>query len=196
MESSSIETNIDPNNITHRSTASVRQNEMFTSTNRDSSGWSCLLDWQYVRATVHYKRDDKVQNICRQSHCRNSRWIRSIQWQYVTKEFNPADDTSRGKWIQSFKKKDKWLNGPWFLWKPIAEWPTELLNCQTIPVDDPGVKSETVLNAVLLEESIVAQSMFTQEMHRVVLKAYQEILWQRCVYFVWNHVHVKKRRRE
>jgi hypothetical protein len=74
------------------------------------------------------------------------------QWKYIASELNPADDASRGKWIQSFKNDDKWLNGPSFLWKSMDEWPSELSIDQEMPDDDPEIKNEARINTVCVED--------------------------------------------
>ena len=71
---------------------------------------------------VLYKREDKIPQLCSLSHCRNSRRIRSNSVEIRDHRNESGDDAWRGKSIQSFEKKDKWLNGPAFLWKPIGEW--------------------------------------------------------------------------
>ena len=123
------------------------------------------------------------------------------QWIHVTTDLNPGDVASRGKSIQAFEKKDKWLNGPGFFWKSVGEWPSELLNYQTIRKDVPEVKAETALNAVILDESIVTLNKWIMHFSNwhILKKCTAWILGLReilgnGVFFVWNHV--KKRRRE
>ena len=118
------------------------------------------------------------------------------QWRYVTTEFNLGDDASRRKSIQSFEKKHKWLNGPGFLSTPIGEqWPTELLNHQTIRKDVPEVKEETVLNVVSLNESIVT-------FNKCIIHMSSWHILKKCTTWILdlkkmlgNGVYVKKRRR-
>ena len=40
------------------------------------------------------------------------------QWRYVNSEGNPADDASRGLTLDSIIFKNRWINGPDFLWEP------------------------------------------------------------------------------
>ena len=69
------------------------------------------------------------------------------QWRYVNTELNPADDASRGLDADSMLARDRWRNGPRFLWQGEDKWPSEpevsgLLN------KDPEVKREVTSRAV------------------------------------------------
>ena len=57
------------------------------------------------------------------------------QWRYVPSDDNPSDDGSRGKSVKEFVEKQRWINGPEFLWKPLKEKPDEQFS-----VDDNDVE--------------------------------------------------------
>ena len=63
------------------------------------------------------------------------------QWRYVDSERNPADDASRGLTVDSVIFKNRWINGPDYLWEPESRWPVQPV-AQT-PDDNPEIKKES-----------------------------------------------------
>ena len=63
------------------------------------------------------------------------------QWRYVDSERNPADDASRGLTVDSLISKNRWINGPDFLWEPESKWPVQPV--AQMPDDDPEIKRES-----------------------------------------------------
>ena len=47
------------------------------------------------------------------------------QWQHIRSELNPADCASQGIKPSQAEKLDRWSRCPEFLWKDVAEWPTQ-----------------------------------------------------------------------
>lgn len=70
------------------------------------------------------------------------------QWKYVNTKDNPADDASRGSKVNDLLTGSRWIEGPSFLWKSERYWPENIMEI-SIPADDPEVKSEFVVNAVV-----------------------------------------------
>ncbi|XP_078371484.1 uncharacterized protein LOC144655144 [Oculina patagonica] len=64
------------------------------------------------------------------------------QWKHVSGEKNPADDVSRGLTADVFLRRERWLTGPEFLWKPEYMWPMQSEALSVIPDEDPEVKTE------------------------------------------------------
>ena len=64
------------------------------------------------------------------------------QWKYMSSEANPADDASRGLAIGTVIKKNRWINGPDFLWQHESSWPAQPTTVKEIPDDDPEIKRE------------------------------------------------------
>ena len=61
---------------------------------------------------------------------------------------NPADDASRGLYVQNLIKNSRWWNGPDFLWKPlnkqsILDGPEPMY----IPLEDPEIKKISAMTA-------------------------------------------------
>ena len=75
------------------------------------------------------------------------------QWRYVPTDENPSDDGSRGLTVEEFVRNRRWINGPSFLWEPLAE---EEIKDETYQVDkdDPEVKKEKSIkvNAVNIKK--------------------------------------------
>ena len=47
-----------------------------------------------------------------------------FEWDYVTRDDNPADDGSKGLKLDTMmQKNDRWLKGPKFLWQDKSHWP-------------------------------------------------------------------------
>ena len=64
------------------------------------------------------------------------------QWKYVPTETNPSDDASRGLKVDTVKKKNRWFDGPDFLWSHESTWPVQLETTGQVTKDNPEVKSE------------------------------------------------------
>mgnify|MGYP000353277823 CR=1 FL=1 len=64
-----------------------------------------------------------------------------FQWRYVNSEGNPADDTSRGLTVDSIIFKNRWINGPDFLWEPESRWPVQPV--AQMSDDDPEIKRDS-----------------------------------------------------
>lgn len=71
------------------------------------------------------------------------------QWRYVGSKENPADEASRGMKAQDFLTGGRWLNGPEFLSKPEEEWPNLKGDCDVVSDDDPEVKRDLTVNAIV-----------------------------------------------
>nr|XP_057925588.1 uncharacterized protein LOC131127575 isoform X1 [Doryrhamphus excisus]XP_057925589.1 uncharacterized protein LOC131127575 isoform X1 [Doryrhamphus excisus] len=71
------------------------------------------------------------------------------QWRYVSSKENPADEASRGMRAEDFLKNRRWIIGPEFLWRPKEEWPKLEVDLDGVPVDDPEVKRNLMVNAVI-----------------------------------------------
>ena len=67
---------------------------------------------------------------------------RPDQWYYVDTCSNPADDASRGLSADEFIHKNRWINGPSFLWEAEDCWPRQPDIPAEIREDDPEVKKE------------------------------------------------------
>lgn len=63
------------------------------------------------------------------------------QWRYVNSEGNPADDASRGLTVDSIIFKNRWINGPDFLWEPESRWPVQPV--AQMSDDDPEIKRDS-----------------------------------------------------
>ena len=61
------------------------------------------------------------------------------QWRYVSTEHNPADDASRGLYVESLLKSKRWFNGPDFL-RTYIKKPTD--DEFTISNNDPELKKQ------------------------------------------------------
>ncbi|KAF7648847.1 hypothetical protein LDENG_00150750 [Lucifuga dentata] len=60
-------------------------------------------------------------------------------WRYVNSASNPADDITRGRTLLEITGKDRWAEGPAFLWLPPEHWPSSPL----IPSDGETEVTET-----------------------------------------------------
>ncbi len=74
------------------------------------------------------------------------------QWRYIHTSQNPADDASRGLKMNSFLTNRRWIEGPEFLWKTEEAWPVSSFDTG-IAADDPEVKKELTVNAVVIKNS-------------------------------------------
>lgn len=71
------------------------------------------------------------------------------QWRYVDTKRNPADEASRGVKVDYLLTSSRWIHGPDFLSKSEEEWPPNILDSTSISSDDPEVKGEVSVNAVI-----------------------------------------------
>ncbi|XP_078352443.1 uncharacterized protein LOC144637184 [Oculina patagonica] len=76
------------------------------------------------------------------------------QWKYVSSEANPADDASRGLAISTVIKKNRWINGPDFLWEHESSWPAQPTTVKEIPDDDPEIKREIRTHFIVSDAEI------------------------------------------
>ena len=67
---------------------------------------------------------------------------RPDQWNYVDTGSNPADDASRGLSAEELIHKNRWTNGPPFLWEAEDRWPKQPEIPVELKEDDPEVKRE------------------------------------------------------
>ncbi len=74
------------------------------------------------------------------------------QWRYVNTKDNPADDASRGRKVDDLVTGSRWIEGPSFLWKPERYWPESIMEIG-IPADDPEVKRDVTVNAVVAKDA-------------------------------------------
>ena len=72
------------------------------------------------------------------------------QWRYVPTDDNPSDDGSRGKTVEEFVEKQRWINGPDFLWQPIEKNPNE-----QFPVEDDDAEVKRAKPLKVNQASIV-----------------------------------------
>ncbi|XP_052407932.1 uncharacterized protein LOC127953079 [Carassius gibelio] len=79
------------------------------------------------------------------------------QWRYVPTSLNPADDASRGLKAENLVKQ-RWIEGPEFLWEPEEKWPT-FPGDTSITADDPEVKRCLTVNAILVDTNATSQLM-------------------------------------
>ena len=103
-------------------------------------------------------------------------------WKYIEAKYNPADDASRGINCDKVTEKDRWFQGPEFLWKALTEQPNE--NLIDISEDDPEVKKvrATLTIEINPKASIIARISKWTKAKKVI--AY-------CLRFIWN-VRCKK----
>ena len=64
------------------------------------------------------------------------------QWKHVGTKQNPADDASRGLSAEGLLTKNRWIQGPDFLWKSEDEWPSQQYSVLSVVENDPEVKRE------------------------------------------------------
>ncbi|XP_032387795.1 uncharacterized protein LOC116699370 [Etheostoma spectabile] len=71
------------------------------------------------------------------------------QWKYVGSKVNPAEEASRGLRAKEFLLSGKWVKGPDFLYSPGKDWPVSDMDLIAILEDDPEVKREASVNAIV-----------------------------------------------
>jgi hypothetical protein len=69
------------------------------------------------------------------------------QWRYLISKHNPADDASRGLHVEMFLNSKRWRKGPEFLEKPETQWPKVPEELSSIPLDDPEVRKDVIVNS-------------------------------------------------
>ena len=67
---------------------------------------------------------------------------RPDQWNYVNTGSKPADDVSRGLSPEELIHKNRWTNGPPFLWEAEDRWPKQPEIPVELKEDDREVKRE------------------------------------------------------
>ncbi|XP_049323488.1 uncharacterized protein LOC125783001 [Astyanax mexicanus] len=78
------------------------------------------------------------------------------QWRYIHTTQNPADDASRGLKVGKLLTNKRWLKGPDFLRTTKEEWPEVNLDLCIAP-EDPELKREHKINAVIIETNVTSQ---------------------------------------
>lgn len=73
---------------------------------------------------------------------------------------NPADEASRGLSAEEFLACERWLKGPVFLLRGEEEWPKTVMEQHLIPVDDPEVKKDPLVNAFVSHSPLNATKLF------------------------------------
>ncbi|XP_061569557.1 NACHT, LRR and PYD domains-containing protein 14-like [Cololabis saira] len=71
------------------------------------------------------------------------------QWKYVSTKINPADEASRGLTAEELLTNGRWIKGPEFLRLSESEWPVPDFEPAVIPADDPEVKKEPAVYAIV-----------------------------------------------
>ena len=71
------------------------------------------------------------------------------QWRFVDSKNNPADDASRGLSIESFYSSKGWLQGPEFLKKSEAQWPSIPKELGSLLPGDPEVRKEAIVTSIV-----------------------------------------------
>ena len=82
------------------------------------------------------------------------------QWRYVSSDENPADEASRGQEARLFVTNRRWLMGPSFLYLPAKQWPSDPSKNLPVPVDDPEVRREAVVAAVVAREDPIDRLLY------------------------------------
>ncbi len=76
------------------------------------------------------------------------------QWRYVSTNYNPADEASRGMNAEKFLEYSRWIHGPEFLWFTEESWlKQESVDSYLLSKDDPEVKGEIVTYVTVLKET-------------------------------------------
>ena len=75
---------------------------------------------------------------------------------------NPDDDASRGLTADEFLGSTRWMNGPDFLWKPEATWPSHLSDALEIAEGDPEVKRESTSCAMVVDSAVTTTDRVLQ----------------------------------
>ena len=100
------------------------------------------------------------------------------QWRHIRSELNPADYASRGIKPPEAEKLDRWSRGPEFLWKDVAEWPTQPPEVLDDLLDnDERVKKTTSVGATTVRADFWDRLFYrysTWERLRRVVAGYSE----------------------
>ena len=96
------------------------------------------------------------------------------QWSHVETKVNPDDDASRGLTADEFLGSTRWMNGPDFLWKPEATWPSHPSDALEIAEGDPEVKRESTSCAMVVDSAVTTTDR--------VLQGFSS--WQKLIKFV------------
>ncbi|XP_076853974.1 uncharacterized protein LOC143509288 [Brachyhypopomus gauderio] len=82
------------------------------------------------------------------------------QWRYVGTKLNPADEASRGLSAEEFLACERWLKGPPFLLKGEEEWPVTISDQPMVFLEDPEVKRESLVSALVVQAPLNATQIF------------------------------------
>lgn len=117
------------------------------------------LQWQLVRSMFWTDNTTVLKYICnetRRFHTFVANRVSVIrestdveQWKYVGSKVNPADEASRGLRAEEFLTHGKWIKGPEFLYLSETEWPVSDIEPTVISADDPEVKRESAVYAIV-----------------------------------------------
>ena len=108
-----------------------------------------------------------------------------VDWRYVNREVNPADDESMGLKADALIKNDRWLTGPEFLWKDEKQWP-KMIQIPCLKNDDPEVRQEnqiytTMVSSDVMERLIMYYSPWWKLKKAVAwLLRYKRFLMNKC----------------
>ena len=97
------------------------------------------------------------------------------QWRYVGSKENPADEASRGLRAEDFLKSRRWINGPEFLYKAKEAWPKLEVDLNVISADDPEVKRDIMVNAVIKDSENATNHLISYFSSWIRLK--QSVAW-------------------
>ncbi|XP_039550287.1 uncharacterized protein LOC120495005 [Pimephales promelas] len=112
------------------------------------------------------------------------------QWRYVDTKQNPADEASRGVKIEYLLTSSRWINGPDFLLKNEGEWPVNIVDSVSISSDDPEVKGEATVNAVVIKDVLNVTNTDTQNATNQLITYFSS--WKRLKTTVACFLQVKK----
>ena len=109
----------------------------------------------------------------------------SCLWRYVPSDDNPADDLSRGITVREMCQ-GRWMNGPPFLLRSKAEWPSENKEELKEQTEDPEKrKCSNTVAAVLRPQPLIDPERFSSWEKLIRITAY-------CQRFANNFIQKKK----
>ena len=109
----------------------------------------------------------------------------SCLWRYVPSDDNPADDLSRGITVREMCQ-GRWMNGPPFLSRSKAEWPSENKEELKEQTEDPEKrKSSNTVAAILRPQPLIDPERFSSWEKLIRITAY-------CQRFANNFIQKKK----
>ena len=99
---------------------------------------TCVL--RYIR-----NKEKRFQTFVANRVTRSLEQSQEAQWRYIDTTSNPADEASRGMSVDSLINNLRWTRtrGPRFLRLPHESWPSQPLDLDPIPQNNPEVKTES-----------------------------------------------------